>query len=137
MTSATPRFGDRDGLKIADKESKFSSEIDDGNIDSTISSPHDRTRVLESLKDPTKDDMPILKFDNSSYDIVALGRTNETLGDLKIRASMSKDELRTGPIKFEYITTECTPGNQKLGTERRILVILSDLEVAVNEVVIC
>ena len=68
---------------------------------------------------------------------MALGRTKVTLGDLEIRPSMSKDELRLGPIKFEYITTVCNPGDQKLGTEIRMFVMLSDLKVTVNEVVIC
>ena len=66
VMSSTPRFGDRDGFKNADRESTFSAETDNGTIDSTIFSAHDRTTVPESLKDPIKGDIPILKLDNSS-----------------------------------------------------------------------
>jgi hypothetical protein len=76
VVSAIPRFEELDGLNVADTDSKLSLETETGAHDSTITfSLHDRMRLLVSFKDPTKEDMPICKIEESSYDKVALGNT--------------------------------------------------------------
>ncbi len=137
QTSAIPVAEEREGLKIADTDSRLSAEIDTGIMDSRIFSVHDRVMILESLSDPGKNDMPIIKDEESSKDNVVLGSTKETFGFIGMRASILNDEKRTRPIKFEYISTECIPVDHTLGTDMSMWVTLSAALVVLNEMKYC